>query len=110
MSDRRRAAIAASVICLAGLPALAQPGIYPEARRDDAVVDEYHGVKVADPYRWLEDPDAPESRRWIEAQNVITEAYLGAVPQRGAIKERLTALWDYERWGTPFKEGGRYFI
>jgi prolyl oligopeptidase len=82
---------------------------YPPAPRGD-VVDEYHGVKVPDPYRWLEDPDSPETRAWIEAQNEITFGYLAAVPQREAIRQRLTELWNYERWGIPFKEGGRYFI
>ena len=81
---------------------------YPDARTVDQV-DVFHGVEVADPYRWLEDPDADDSRAWIEDENLITADYLGGVAQRGAIKERLTELWDYERIGTPFKEGGRYF-
>jgi len=81
---------------------------YPEAHTVDQV-DVFHGVEVADPYRWLEDPDSSESRAWIEAENEITFDYLGGVPQRGAIEDRLTELWDYERFGTPFKEGGRYF-
>jgi len=81
---------------------------YPEAPRGD-VVETMHGVEVADPYRWLEDPDAPESRRWIEAQNAITFAYLEEIPDRPAIQDRLTEMWDYEKYGTPFKEGGRYF-
>ena len=81
---------------------------YPPARRGDTT-DEYHGTKVPDPYRWLEDADAPETKAWVEAENKITEAYLAAVPARGAIKNRITELWNYERYGTPFKEGGRYF-
>ncbi len=80
---------------------------YPAARRSDQV-DEYFGKKVADPYRWLEDPDSPETKAWIEAENVITFSYLEQVPQRPAIKQRLTQLWDYEKYGVPTQRGGRY--
>ena len=82
---------------------------YPEARKGKQV-DDFHGTKVADPYRWLEDPDSPESRRWIEAQNKITFKFLDAIPERAAIKARLKELWDYERYGVPFKEQTRYFF
>ncbi len=82
---------------------------YPPAPMAD-VVDTYHGVEVPDPYRPLEDPDTPETRAWIEAQNALTHSYLAKAPQRDAIKRRLTELWNYERFGIPFKEGGRYFI
>ncbi len=81
---------------------------YPQAKKVDQV-DDYHGVKVADPYRWLEDPDSADSRAWIEAENKITFHYLEQIPQRTAIRERLTRLWNYERFGVPSKEGGRYF-
>jgi prolyl oligopeptidase len=73
------------------------------------VVEHYHGVAVPDPYRWLEDPHAPPTRRWIEAQNRLTAAYLSAVPEREPIRERLTRLWNYPKYGTPFRKGGRYF-
>ncbi|MEO6324040.1 MAG: prolyl oligopeptidase family serine peptidase [Thermoanaerobaculia bacterium] len=72
-------------------------------------IDDYHGVKVADPYRKLEDPDAPETRVWIEGENKVTNAYLDAMPDRKQIRERLTKLWNYERFSAPFQEGGRYF-
>ena len=81
---------------------------YPPARRGDQV-DDYHGEKVADPYRWLEAPDSVESKAWIAAQNRLTFAYLEKIPQRAAIKQRLTQLWDYERFGLPMKRGNRYF-
>jgi len=81
---------------------------YPVARVSDQV-DEYHGRKVADPYRWLEDPDSEETRAWIEAQNRLARGYLDAIPERDAIRNRLTALWNYERFGIPTEEGGRYF-
>ena len=82
---------------------------YPDARKGDQV-DDYHGTKVADPYRWLEDPDSLESRAWIEAENKITFDFLGTIPQRDAIKKRITELWDYEKFGVPFKQKERYFI
>ena len=82
---------------------------YPETRKVD-VVDDYHGTKVPDPYRWLEDTDSPETRAWIEAQNAITFAHLAAIPERDAIRERLTRLWNYPKYGLPFREGGLYFF
>ena len=69
---------------------------YPAARKSD-VVDDYHGTKVADPYRWLEDADSPESRAWIEAQNALTFGHLEKIPERTKLRERLTKLWNYER-------------
>jgi len=86
-------------------PALA----YPDARRVEHY-DTYHGVRVQDPYRWLENPDSPETRAWIEAQNAVTFAYLENIPARSDIEQRLTELWNYERYGMPFEEGGRYFF
>jgi len=81
---------------------------YPPARRADQV-DDYFGTRVADPYRWLEDVDAPETQAWIEAENAVTFAYLAAIPSRDSLRRRLTELWDYPRFGTPFKKQGRYF-
>ena len=82
---------------------------YPPARKAD-VVDNYHGTLVADPYRWLEDPDSEETRAWVQAQNAITMPFLEAIPARVPIRERLTQLWNYERWGVPYKEANRYFV
>src|SRR4051812_12391446 len=87
----------------------AAPLNYPKARKSDQL-DDYHGTKVADPYRWLEDSDSPESRQWIEAENKITFDFLSKIPERPKIKERLTELWNYERFGVPHKEGQRYFL
>ncbi len=83
---------------------------YPETKKVDQV-DELHGVKVQDPYRWLEDDvrQSKEVAEWVAAENAITSAYLAAIPQRDAIKKRLTELWNYEKFGAPFKAGGRYF-
>ena len=83
---------------------------YPETPSGDQT-DDYHGTPVADPYRWLED-DVRESEPvadWVAAQNEVTFAYLETLPERDRIKQRLTALWDYEKYDVPFKEGGRYF-
>ena len=82
---------------------------YPSARKSD-VVDDYHGTKVVDPYRWLEDPDSPESRSWIDAENRLTEGYLADIPARAAIRDRLTKLWNYPKFGAPFRKAGRYFF
>ena len=81
---------------------------YPPARKSNQV-DDYHGVKVADPYRWLEDLDSEETRQWVEAENKLTFSFLNSIPERAGIRDRLTKLWDYERYGVPFKEGNRYF-
>ncbi len=82
---------------------------YPPAPTSDQV-DEYNGVKVADSYRPLENPDAPESRKWIEEENKITFDFLKTIPERDGIRKRLTEVWDYERFGVPFKEKDRYFF
>ncbi len=72
-------------------------------------MDDYHGTQVADPYRWLEDSDTPESRTWIEAQNYLTFGYLKSIPSREHLRDRLTELWDYPKEGAPFRRAGRYF-
>jgi prolyl oligopeptidase len=100
----------ALIVCLlAGIAQqMIKPNDYPVTRKSDQT-DDYHGVKVADPYRWLEDLDSPETRAWVEAQNKLTFSFLEAIPARTAIKERLTKLWNYEKYGIPNKEGNRYF-
>ncbi|PYP08734.1 MAG: S9 family peptidase, partial [Gemmatimonadetes bacterium] len=90
-------------------PIGAQTLQYPAARKSD-VVDDYHGTRVPDPYRWLEDPDSPESRAWIEAENRLTAAYLAEIPARGTIRERLTKVWNYPKYGAPFRKARRYFF
>jgi prolyl oligopeptidase len=81
---------------------------YPEAARGDTV-DDYFGTKVPDPYRWLEDGNSPETAAWVKAENALTEHYLAGIPERKAIRERLTRLWNYERFSEPLKKGKRYF-
>jgi prolyl oligopeptidase len=84
------------------------PFPYPPTRKSDQV-DDYHGALVADPYRWLEDTDSPETRLWIEAQNRLTFGYLENLPEREAIRKRLSELWDYARCSAPYPKGGRFF-
>ncbi|QHQ38538.1 prolyl oligopeptidase family serine peptidase [Microbulbifer hydrolyticus] len=79
--------------------------IYPQTRKDD-VVDSYFGTQVADPYRWLEDDRSEETEAWVKAQNQVTFSYLEQIPYRDSLKERLETLWNYEKVGSPFKEGG----
>ncbi len=82
---------------------------YPEAMKQD-VVDDYHGTKVADPYRWLEDPDSPETQAWVAKENELTRAYIDSYDKREAIEARLTKLWDYPKYSLPDKQGDRYFF
>ena len=81
---------------------------YPASKRIEHF-DTYHGVRVADPYRWLENADSLDTRRWIEAQNALAQPYLEAIPARERIKQRMTQLWNYERFDIPLKRGDRYF-
>jgi prolyl oligopeptidase len=82
---------------------------YPASRMED-VVDTYHGVSVADPYRWLEDATSQETRQWTDLQNQVTEDYLKTIPAGETIRARLTKLWNYAKYSTPEKIGDRYFF
>jgi prolyl oligopeptidase len=81
---------------------------YPPTRADD-LVEELHGVPVADPYRWMEDLDSDELRQWIDAQNELTFGLLDSSPLREEISQRMTKLWNYEKVSPPTKKAGRYF-
>ena len=91
--------------------------VYPIAKKMD-VVDDYNGVKIADPYRWLEDTNSKDTAAWVEAENKIAAAYLAQIPEREKIRTRLTQLYDFERYPAlaleeyagAFKAGGRYFL
>jgi len=82
---------------------------YPVTRKDN-VVEDYHGTKVADPYRWLEVDTAKEVEAWVKAENAVTEEYLSKIPYRNAIRERLTQLWNYPKFGVPYHEGEYYIF
>ena len=81
---------------------------YPETYRDTTVVDDYFGTLVADPYRWLENDTSEQTAAWVEAQRAVTDDYLSHIPFRGAIKDRLTEIMNYERYSVPGKRFGRY--
>ncbi|MFL5565579.1 MAG: prolyl oligopeptidase family serine peptidase [Gemmatimonadaceae bacterium] len=105
----------ARVIALLALGAATSPAqtaspplTYPAATRGTQV-DVYHGTSIADPYRWLEDVDAPATKEWVAAENRLTDSFLASIPERTAIRNRLTQLWNYARYSAPFKENGRYF-
>jgi len=85
------------------------PDRYPAAARD-ATADDYHGTKVADPYRWLETTESPETRQFIAAENTLSRPYLDALPRQKALRERLEKLYRYERFSVPTRMGGRYFF
>ena len=82
---------------------------YPDSNPGNTV-DTLHGVKVEDPYRWLEDLNSEATAAWVKAQNEVTASYLEGASGHADIKKHLTSLWNYERYGTPFKEGGHYFF
>ena len=106
--------IMGSIITLFGCNQQPQPAerysvkAYPETRMDETVVDDYFGTKVADPYRWLENDTSAETSAWVKAQTEVTNDYLSHIPFRSAIKDRLTQIVNYERYGMPSKKHGRY--
>nr|WP_246106159.1 prolyl oligopeptidase family serine peptidase [Rosistilla ulvae] len=81
---------------------------YPPAPRD-AIIDDYHGTPVADPYRWLEDTESEQTAAWVAAENKITRTFLDQIPERTAIRDRLTELWNYERFTQPRSRQSTYF-
>ncbi|MDB6113354.1 MAG: Prolyl endopeptidase [Lacunisphaera sp.] len=98
-----------SLILLAAAPALALAAWnYPAAKPTDHT-DDYFGTKVADPFRWMEDVDAADTKAWVEGENKATFDFLAKIPQREAIKQRLMELLNYPRFSLPAKEGGKYF-
>ncbi len=98
-----------SIVLIAFSIAFSQTKIeYPKAKKVD-VVDDYFGVKVADPYRWMEDVNSSETKAWVKAENELTEKYLSKIPFRDKIRKRLTELFDYERYSAPSKHGDYYF-
>lgn len=94
--------LAASVPAQAGFE-------YPKPRRGDQV-DDFHGTQVADPYRWMEQTESDETKSWIDAENKLTDSYLATIPQREKIKNRLTELWNYERFSSPSKVADGFYL
>ncbi|HUO66480.1 MAG TPA: prolyl oligopeptidase family serine peptidase, partial [Gammaproteobacteria bacterium] len=101
------ATVLAAVLAIA--PSSAQAPTYLSTRKTEHV-DDYHGTKVADPYRWLEDDTSPETAAWVEAQNAITFPYLERIPYRAALLKRVMELNDYERYSAPSRKGPYFFF
>ncbi|MFN0212634.1 MAG: prolyl oligopeptidase family serine peptidase [Saprospiraceae bacterium] len=83
---------------------------YPATLKDTTVSDNYHGTQINDPYRWLEDDQSAETKEWVTRQNIVTNGYLSQIPFRDKVKSRLEQIFDYEKYGAPFKEGGKYYF
>ncbi|MFN8986948.1 MAG: S9 family peptidase, partial [Burkholderiales bacterium] len=96
------------LVTAANAQSSAQALKYPETRKSDHT-DTYHGTVVTDPYRWLEDDNSAETKAWVKAQNAVTDKFLEAMPQRMPVRKIYTELYNFERYGLPSKEGGRYF-
>ena len=82
---------------------------YPESKKVDQV-DDYFGTKVADPYRWLEDDNSEDVKAWVAEQNEVTFNYLGRIPFRDKLKDRITELYNYPKYSSPFRAGDYYFF
>ena len=100
---------AANLILLTLLMPAAPPFHYPATRKSDTV-DNYHGTKVPDPYRWLEDDHTPETTAWVTEQNMATQAYLANIPYRQKLRERMTTFYNYVRVSAPTRRGNTYFF
>ena len=85
------------------------PVTYPFSRKDTTVADQYFTRQIGDPYRWLEDDQSAETKDWVAKQNIVTNGYLGQIPYRARIKQRIEQIFNFERYGTPFKEAGKYY-
>src|ERR1700739_4831908 len=101
-------AIGILILAIWAAPTLAQPLDYPQTRKGDQV-DDYHGTKVADPYRWLEDDNSAETAKWVEAENKVTFGYLEKIPYREQVKQRLEQLFNYSKYFAPVRKGGGLF-
>jgi prolyl oligopeptidase len=93
----------------AATPALTKKMNYPETKKINHQ-DDYHGTPVADPYRWLENDTTREVAAWVKDQNKVTFGYLDQIPYRNRIRERLTQIWNYPKYGIPFKQGAHYYF
>src|SRR3712207_1708357 len=100
---------AAALMAFGPVTAAAQKLQYPTTKKVEQF-DTYHGVRVADPYRWLEDEKSPEVAKWVEEQNKVTFAYLEKIPFRQQVRSRLERLFNYPKFGSPFRRGDYYFF
>jgi len=86
------------------------PVTYPPTRQDTTVSDNYFGTIIKDPYRWLEDDQSAETKEWVSRQNIVTNGYFSQIPYRDKIKKRIEQVFNFEKYGTPFKKGGKYYF
>ena len=105
---RSRWIVFAGAFVTAALATTGQHLAYPNATLGN-VTSDYHGVQVADPYRWMEDIDSPQTRAWVEAEDKLSRDYLRALPGRDDIARRLQQIWNFERWGAPVRHGRYWF-
>jgi prolyl oligopeptidase len=101
------------ILPLFAMQSFAQPTIQahkPIPSKKDNTIDTYFGKSIADPYRWLENDNSLETAKWVSDQNKVTENYLSQIPFRQKVKKELTAMWNYTKYGNPFKEGEYYFF
>src|SRR4051812_7912372 len=82
---------------------------YPDTKKEN-VVDDYHGVKVEDPYRWLEDDNSEQTKAWAQEQNKVTFDYLSKIPYRDKVKKRIEEMWNYPKYGAPFQKEDDYYF
>jgi prolyl oligopeptidase len=82
---------------------------YPETKKEN-VADDYNGVKVEDPYRWLEDDNSEQTKAWVQEENKLTFDYLSKIPYREKIKKRIEEMWNYPKYGAPFRKGDYYYF
>lgn len=108
MNRQKILALAALGLPLFALHAEVEKLTYPDARQSD-LVEDLHGQKVADPFRWMEEIDSDETKAWVAAQAELAQSYLSKLPGRERIEKRLEAIWDYDKIGMPRREGGRVF-
>ncbi|XP_059302654.1 uncharacterized protein LOC132054697 [Lycium ferocissimum] len=101
--------LASSSSVMGSLSAIQEPLPYPVVRRDESVIDNYHGVNIPDPYRWLEDPDSEETKEFVEKQVNLSDSLLKTCETRENLREKITKLYDFPKYEVPFRAGDKYF-
>ena len=108
-SQARRVGIVAGVLVVVAALSLAQSLQYPAARKMEQT-DDYHGTKVSDPYRWLEDDHSEETAQWVKAENELTFSYFDKIPYRAQVMKRLEQVYNYPKYVQPFRRSKLYFF
>src|SRR5438445_4661741 len=108
-TQARRVGVAACVLAVVSTLSLAQSLQYPATRKTEQT-DTYHGSKVSDPYRWLEDDHSEETAQWVKAENELTFSYLDKIPYRAQVMKRLEQVYNYPTYVQPFRRSKIYFF